>query len=234
MFDKILDKISNKVSQTITPTKLQKINNFPQARNRLIEKMMKNETVSEVIVNRIAILLTFFGCGKVRYAQGTLASFVTVVLWLGVSLFFFNFEVETFYELVFWSIIIALLFVYGLLFIPLYSKSVGADDHPSIVIDEVVGQLTALVFTYPFVKEYYFEESWFLSKLIMGAHMFSCFIFFRFFDIAKPFFIGWIDRNLKNSFGVMVDDLICGIITAAINIAIFMIYQDALLKLHSS
>lgn len=234
MFDKILDKISNKVSQKVSETQRQKFNNFTQARNRLIEKMMKTEYISEKIVSRIAILLTFFGCGKVRYAQGTLASFVTVMLWLGVSLFFCNFEVETFYELTFWIIIISLLFIYGLLFIPLYSKMVGSDDHPSIVIDEVVGQLAALVLTYPFIKEYYFKEAWFLSKLIMGAHMFSCFIFFRFFDIAKPFFIGWIDRNLKNSFGVMFDDLICGLITAGINIAIFMIYQDALLKLHSS
>ena len=37
------------------------------------------------------------------------------------------------------------------------------------------------------------------------------FILFRFFDIIKPFPAGWIDQNVKNSKGVIFDDIIAGI-----------------------
>jgi phosphatidylglycerophosphatase A len=36
-------------------------------------------------------------------------------------------------------------------------------------------------------------------------------VIFRIFDITKPFFIKAIDRNFKNSFGVIIDDVIAGI-----------------------
>ena len=41
------------------------------------------------------------------------------------------------------------------------------------------------------------------------------FIFFRLFDILKPFPIGWIDKNIKNSFGVIMDDIVAGIYSVA-------------------
>ncbi|MBT3219297.1 MAG: phosphatidylglycerophosphatase A [Proteobacteria bacterium] len=36
------------------------------------------------------------------------------------------------------------------------------------------------------------------------------FVLFRFFDIVKPFPVGWIDKNVPGSFGVMVDDVVAG------------------------
>ena len=39
------------------------------------------------------------------------------------------------------------------------------------------------------------------------------FFLFRFFDILKPFPANWIDKNYKNSFGVILDDLIAGVFT---------------------
>ena len=38
-----------------------------------------------------------------------------------------------------------------------------------------------------------------------------CFILFRFFDIKKPFPVSYFDRNFKNSFGVIMDDVFAGI-----------------------
>ena len=46
---------------------------------------------------------------------------------------------------------------------------------------------------------------------------------FRFFDIFKPFPIGYIDKNFKNSFGIMFDDVLAGIYTSII-ILLFMIF----------
>ena len=37
-----------------------------------------------------------------------------------------------------------------------------------------------------------------------------CFVLFRFFDIAKPFPVNYFDRNFKNSFGVIMDDVCAG------------------------
>ena len=39
------------------------------------------------------------------------------------------------------------------------------------------------------------------------------FILFRFFDIIKPFPANWIDKNMKNSYGIILDDIIAGIYT---------------------
>jgi phosphatidylglycerophosphatase A len=53
---------------------------------------------------------------------------------------------------------------------------------------------------------------------VIFVHLAFCFISFRFFDIVKPSLIGIADRNFKNGFGVMFDDLISGAVTAAIGI----------------
>ena len=37
------------------------------------------------------------------------------------------------------------------------------------------------------------------------------FVFFRFFDILKIFPSNYIDKNYKNSFGIIGDDLIAGV-----------------------
>jgi phosphatidylglycerophosphatase A len=36
-------------------------------------------------------------------------------------------------------------------------------------------------------------------------------IFFRLFDILKPFNIGWIDKNIKGATGIMLDDVAAGL-----------------------
>jgi len=39
------------------------------------------------------------------------------------------------------------------------------------------------------------------------------FLFFRIFDILKPFPANWIDKNMRNSFGIILDDIVAGIYT---------------------
>jgi phosphatidylglycerophosphatase A len=48
------------------------------------------------------------------------------------------------------------------------------------------------------------------------------FIFFRIFDIWKPFPISYFDKNIKNGFGIVLDDVVAGIL--AIIPALFLIY----------
>ena len=234
IFNNIIDFIKEKIVSNVTETDKIKMENFPRARERLIKIMIKKKMITESRIKMYGIIITFFGCGKVRYGPGTFASLITVMLWLGSSYLFLKFNVfTTLFEMLFWLAIAITLFIFGIIFIPLYEKSLDSHDHPSVVIDEVVGQLIALCLTYPLVKQYYFDNILFLNQLIMLGHIILSFTLFRFLDIAKPLFIGWIDRNIKSSFGVMFDDLVCGLITAAVNIIIFEVYSDTIEKLHS-
>jgi phosphatidylglycerophosphatase A len=67
-------------------------------------------------------------------------------------------------------------------------------DDGRIVIDELIGYLTAVMFL-PF--------SW--STAIIA------FVLFRFFDIFKIFPASWFDTRMKNAFGVVLDDVVAGI-----------------------
>jgi len=90
-------------------------------------------------------------------------------------------------------------------------------DASEIVIDEVVGQ------TIPILLIEYIAFS--QSKLL-GADLYLyivSFFLFRFFDIFKPFPIGYFDKNYKNSFGIMFDDVLAGIYTSIIIILLLII-----------
>lgn len=229
-----LERLRLKIASRFSEFDKKRMRNFPKARERLLNLMIRNKMITESKIKMHGILITFFGCGKLRHGPGTLASFMTVMMWLGFSALFYKFELITpIYEMFFWLAISTALFIYGIIFIPLYEKHLNSHDHPSIVIDEVVGQLVALCLTYPFVKKYYFDNTLFLNQLIMLGHIILSFTFFRFLDISKPLFIGWIDRNVKSSFGVMLDDLVCGLITAALNITIFTVYSNTVVQLHT-
>lgn len=66
-------------------------------------------------------------------------------------------------------------------------------DDPRIVVDEVLGQALVTMWFAPSVSS------------ILGA-----FCLFRFFDILKPFPVGWVDRVMVSPFATLLDDLIAG------------------------
>ena len=70
-------------------------------------------------------------------------------------------------------------------------------DDKSIVIDEIIGYLSFMIF---------FEVT--IQNILIG------FVLFRFFDIFKPFPINLVDKNMKNSFGVMFDDILAALYSA--------------------
>ena len=74
-----------------------------------------------------------------------------------------------------------------------YESLAHTHDESQVVIDEISG----IFFTFLFVPLT-------LPILIAG------FVLFRFFDIVKPFPVGWVDRNVDNSFGTLFDDVVAG------------------------
>ena len=68
-----------------------------------------------------------------------------------------------------------------------------------VVIDEVVGMLIAAT---PLL----FMFDWFMILL--------CFALFRVLDACKVGLVGWCDKNVSGAFGVMIDDVVAGLLTA--------------------
>ena len=83
------------------------------------------------------------------------------------------------------------------------SKNLKNRDHKSIVIDELVGMWIALLPVLVVANSQYERIVYALAALI----------FFRLFDIIKPFPISYFDKNYKNGFGIVIDDVISGLIS---------------------
>ena len=69
-----------------------------------------------------------------------------------------------------------------------------------------------------------------LSKSPQEAILFYLYIFilFRFFDIKKPFPVNFFDKKFKNSFGVIIDDVVAGLYVV-LTLIIFMIIKSKFL-----
>ena len=164
------------------------------------------------------LLLTFFYSGKAKKAPGTVGSLMSLLFWFFLTTYFFNHGFSLIFQNIFWGLFLITAYVYGCIASPIYAKQFGQIDHQTIVLDETVGQIIALQITFFLVYDTYFSQ-----PFLIAAHLIFCFVSFRFFDITKPSFIGYADRNFKTGFGVMFDDLICGLITALIGSGLLLL-----------
>ncbi len=99
-----------------------------------------------------------------------------------------------------------------------YEKKSAIHDDKRIVIDELAGMWFALSIS-PAISittnEVLNLENGFLVQSILS------FIFFRYFDIAKPSIIGRLDREAPGGVGVMGDDIVAGIAAGILSAAIW-------------
>ena len=130
---------------------------------------------------------TFFYLGKLPFAPGSWGSLGALLLWLLLPV---TFSVHL-------SVII-ILFVLGVFSSSKIAKYLDDHDPSEVVIDEVVGMGISL-FMLPHSPGLYF----------------LAFILFRVFDILKPSFIYRI-QNLSGGWGIMLDDVLAGLITFAL------------------
>lgn len=125
-------------------------------------------------------LSTWFGCGLSPVGPGSVGSLAALPL----------------AALAVWlggtlalQMVSAALLAIGIAASDVYARLTGVKDPDEVVIDEVAGQcLTLLVVP--------------LAPLPYLAG----FLLFRFFDVAKPFPIRWLERNLPGGWGIMLDD----------------------------
>ncbi len=137
------------------------------------------------------------GLGKIKIIPGTLGSLVTVII---LYILFHVLDVS----LDFILLGLILIFVYAFPAIESYIKNNENKDPGEIIIDELIGQ-SIPIFAY--------EISHGTKKTPDEALIFYCicFVLFRFFDILKPFPVSFFDKNYKNSFGVILDDIFAGL-----------------------
>ncbi|WP_372844549.1 phosphatidylglycerophosphatase A [Psychrobacter sp.] len=102
------------------------------------------------------------------------------------------------------------------------SNLMGGHDDPHIVWDEWAGMwLTLLPLSYMGIADGDFWQN--ITQMSSIIALLIAFILFRFFDIIKPPPIGWADKKVAGGLGIMLDDIIAGIMAAAVWIVIYMI-----------
>ena len=142
------------------------------------------------------LFVTMFGLGKVPKIPGTFGSLVTIII---LYIFFHKLNLSS--NLILIGLII--IFIYSFLAVANHIKDNENKDPKEIIIDEFIGQSIPI---------YLYEISHGTVKSADDALIFYiiCFVLFRFFDIIKPFPVSYFDKNFKNSFGVIMDDVCAG------------------------
>ena len=164
-----------------------------------------------MIKNINYLFVTCFGIGSLRFAPGTITSLVTTIFLY--SLFhIINLSSKSV------LIILLIVFLYSFYAVSEYIKYKENKDPKEVVIDEFIGQSIPI---------YMYEISHGTLKDPKEAVLFYLYIFilFRFFDIKKPFPVNFFDKKLKNSFGVILDDVIAGFYVV-LTLIIFMIIKS--------
>ncbi len=143
--------------------------------------------------NPFHLLATLGGIGMVPMAPGTFGSVAAWLIFVYLSHFISTINM----------IILTILFcILSIWICNQASKDLENKDHKSIVIDELVGMWIALL-PVLFIANSQFERT---------VYALAALIFFRLFDIIKPFPISYFDKNYKNGFGIVIDDVISGLI----------------------
>tara|TARA_Y100000591_G_scaffold10807_1_gene8372 strand:+ start:294 stop:797 length:504 start_codon:yes stop_codon:yes gene_type:complete len=142
------------------------------------------------------LFVTMFGLGKVSKIPGTFGSLATIII-----LYFFFHIINLPTNLILFILIIIL--ILSFFSISLHIKNTKNKDPKEVIIDEFIGQSVPI---------YLYEISHGTVKSSDEAIFFYavCFVLFRFFDIIKPFPVSFFDKNFKNSFGVIMDDICAG------------------------
>ena len=154
-------------------------------------------------MNKIIFLfVTMFGIGKLKKIPGSYSSLVTTFF-----LFFLFHILKINPNIV--LICIILIFFISLYAVNIYIKNLDNKDPKEVVIDEFIGQSIPIC-----MYEIAHEGTKEVSNVL--TFYFIMFILFRIFDIAKPYPVSYYDKNFKNSFGVIMDDVCAGLYVVAV------------------
>ena len=150
---------------------------------------MKPVKVEPNWFNPIHLLAFGFGSGAAPKAPGTWGTLAAVLIYWPLS------QLSPEHYL----LMLLVTSVMGIYICGQTARDLGVHDHGSIVWDEFVG-FWITMFAAP--------VGW--VWVVVG------FVLFRFFDIIKPWPISWIDKRITGGLGIMLDDVIAGVMAAAV------------------
>ena len=158
-----------------------------------------------------SLFVTMFGIGKIKMIPGTFGSLATIII---LFVLFHTLNISS--NLILLGLII--IFIYSFSAVTSHTENSENKDPKEIVIDEFIGQSIPI---------YLYEISHGIEKSPNEAIIFYaiCFVLFRFFDIKKPFPVSFFDRNFKNSFGVIMDD-VCAGLYVVLSLICFMVLSS--------
>ena len=142
-----------------------------------------------LLLHPVDCLALGFGSGLVPVAPGTAGTVVAIPLYLLLRAL----PPEIYLP------VVAGLFLAGIPVCAHAARRLGVQDHPAIVWDEIVGYLVTMTLA---------PAGW--------GWVATGFVLFRAFDVLKPWPIGWCDRQVHGGLGIMLDDLLAGLMAAAI------------------
>jgi len=161
-----------------------------------------------------SLFVTMFGLGKVKIIPGTFGSLATIII---LYILFHILNISS--NLIFLFLVI--IFIYSFSAVASHIEYNEDKDPKEIIIDEFIGQSIPI---------YLYEISHGTEKSPNEAIIFYaiCFLLFRFFDIKKPFPVNFFDKNFKNSFGVIMDD-VCAGLYVVLSLICFMVLSSYLI-----
>jgi len=148
------------------------------------------------------LFVTLFGIGNLKKIPGSYASLATTIF---LFILFHILNVSP--NIVLIGVIIV--FFISLYAVNIFIKDLDNKDPKEVVIDEFIGQSIPICL-YEIAHEGTKETNQILT------FYFIMFILFRIFDITKPYPVSYYDKNFKNSFGVIMDDVCAGLYVVAV------------------
>ena len=149
----------------------------------------KIPTFKQLLANPVHMLAFGFGSGLAKKAPGTMGTLAAIPLYYLLMQYVSDLYLP----------ILLLVTVSGFWICGKAADDIGVHDHGGIVWDEIAGYLLTM---------YWVAFSW--QNIVLG------FVFFRIFDILKPWPINWLDKKVGGGFGIMVDDLVAGLMAAGL------------------
>ena len=152
-----------------------------------------------------------FGIGNISKIPGSIASLTTVLMLL-LLFHYLNVSVSKF------LIFLLIIFIVSIFSINIYIKNKDNKDPKEVVIDEFVGQSIPICL----YEIGHPNTNSFIETLTI---YFVIFILFRIFDITKPYPVSYYDKNFKNGFGVVMDDICAGLYVVVILVTYMILFR---------
>ena len=157
------------------------------------------------------LFVTLFGIGKISKIPGSIASLVTTIF-----LYFTFYVLKISPENILVGVIIV--FFVSIYAVNIFIKNLDEKDPKEVVIDEFIGQSIPIC-----LYEIAHQEVKNTNEVL--TFYFIMFILFRIFDILKPYPVNYYDKNFKNGFGVVMDDVCAGLYVVAV-LVLYMVFSS--------